>query len=90
MKYKEFLDLQEKEFNFLNTLSLEKYITPGNMINISVIMDCIEEDYGKLYEEDFIFNCITREEFSEYLKNRYNISIVEQTEIFIITPSSEP
>lgn len=51
------------------------------MINISVIMDCIEEDYGELYEEDFIFNCIDREEFSEYLKNRYNISIIEQTEI---------
>ena len=48
MKYKEFLDLQKKEFNFLDTLPLEKYIIPGNMINISVIMDCIEEDYGEL------------------------------------------
>lgn len=85
MKYKEFLDLQKKEFNFLDTLPLEKYIIPGNMINISVIMDCIEEDYGELYEEDFIFNCIDREEFSEYLKNRYNISIIEQTEIFIVS-----
>lgn len=69
----------------MDTLPLEKYIIPGNMINISVIMDCIEEDYGELYEEDFIFNCIDREEFSEYLKNRYNISIIEQTEIFIVS-----
>ena len=84
MKYKEFLDLQKK-FNFLDTLPLEKYIIPGNMINISVIMDCIEEDYGKLYEEDFIFNCINIEEFSVYLKNRYDISIIEQTEIFIFS-----
>ena len=85
MKYKELLDLQKKEFNFLDTLPLEKYIIPGNIINISVIMDCIDEEYGKLYEEDFIFNCINREEFSEYLKNRYDISIVEQTELFIVS-----
>ena len=84
MEYKEFLDLQKKAFNFLDTLPLEKYIIPGNMINISVVMDCIEEDYGKLYE-DFIFNCINREEFSEYLKNRYDISIIEQTEFFIVS-----
>ena len=85
MKYKEFLDLQKKEFNFLDTLPLEKYIIPCNIINVSIIMDCIEEDYGKLYEEDFIFNCINREEFSEYLKNRYDISIIEQTKNFIVT-----
>ena len=84
MEYKEFLDLQKKAFIFLDTLPLEKYIIPGNMINISVIMDCIEEDYGKLYE-DFIFNYINREEFSEYLKNRYDISIIEQTEFFIVS-----
>lgn len=83
MKYKEFLDLQQKEFEFLDTLPIEKYIIPGNIVNISTIMDCIEEDYGNLYEEDFIFNCIDRMEFSEYLKNRYDISIVERTEIFI-------
>lgn len=85
MKYKDFLSLQQKEFNFLDTLSLEKYIIPGNIINISTIMDCIEEDYGKLYEEDFIFNCIDRVKFAEYLKKRYNISTMEQTEIFIIS-----
>ena len=69
MSYKESLQWQEKEKNFLNALDLTSFISSGK--RIVDIMDEIEDKYGEYYkEESFIFNCMDSYDFMKYLKDR--------------------
>lgn len=78
ISYKESLALQKQEIEFLNTLDLTPLLTSGK--DIYNLMDEIEDKYGDLYKkESFIFNCMDSYDFILYLKNKYNLHIIEQT-----------
>ena len=73
-----YLQWQEKEKAFLDTLDLTEFINKGK--KIIDIMDEIEEKYGTQYtKEDFIFNCMDSYDFMLYLKDKYKLHIVEKT-----------
>ena len=70
MTYQESLEWQKKEKEFLDTLDLRQYLVPN--AEIKDIMDKIEEEHNDEYKlEEFIFNCMDRFEFIEYLEKRY-------------------
>ncbi|WP_304393188.1 hypothetical protein [uncultured Clostridium sp.] len=69
MDWKQVTEMQNKEFEFLDSIDLKPYLK--EWADIYDVRDKIEEDYGKDYCEPFIFNCIDIEEFMDYLKRRY-------------------
>lgn len=79
MTWKESLEWQVKEKEFLDTKDLTQFIIKDK--NIFDIMDNIEEAFGKEYsKEPYIFNCLSSSEFMEYLTQRYDIKFYEYTE----------
>lgn len=70
MTYKECLEWMAKEKAFLDTIDLEEFFVENKEIHN--IMQSIEDKYGKDYkEEPFIFNCMSSDEFIDYIKERY-------------------
>ena len=64
--------LQQQEFEFLDSIKdLETYLQQADW-SIHKIMDQIENNCGASYtKESSIFNCITADDFIEYLRKRY-------------------
>lgn len=82
MDYAKFTELQNDEFEFLDTINVKKYLKDG--AEISDVMNTIEEIHGKDYYEHFIFNCIDRDDFMRYIEKRYNnISFNESINYYV-------
>lgn len=83
ISYEKFREFCNEEIKFLDTLDLTEAIKLYP--DVYDLMNYIEETYGKDYKiEPFIFNCMDIEEFSNYLKRRYNINIIEDIKFKII------
>ena len=80
MDWKESMEWIKKEQAFLDTKDLKPFLISEK--SISQIMDEIEEKFNEDYLlEDFIFNCMDKFDFMDYLKKRYpDIVIYEFSE----------
>lgn len=78
-----------KEKEFLDTLDLLPIFKTiaTEAWTVSDYVQYIEEhyidEYNKKYPDaDFILNCMTNDEFADYIKNRYGIRCIERTEYY--------
>lgn len=69
MNYVQYCKELQEEREFLDSLPLENYIK--DWIEIYDMIQQIEEDYGKLRPNGFVFNCMDADEFLTYLTKRY-------------------
>ena len=93
MKYKEWLEESKKEYEFLDSIDVKKYLK-----NKADIWDCIEnikkendKEYCKQYNDDFgLFNYISSSDFIDYIRHRYpEIGINESITYYIHNPDDE-
>lgn len=81
MIWKECLEWQAKEKEFLDSIDIKSLVKELDTDDIYDIMDEIEDRYREQYEEEFVFNCIDASEFGDYLRERYpEANIYEHTE----------
>ena len=76
----------DPDYSYLDSLDLNHIINrPG--ISISEVIDKIEDEYAEDYTKKTglsdIFNLISKEEFIDYLKDRYDIKYREVTEYIL-------
>jgi len=69
MDYEKFTKMQNDEFEFLDSIDLDKYLI--NNKEVYDIMQEIEKDYKGKFYDSFIFNCISCDEFIDYIQKRY-------------------
>ena len=82
MNYYDFLKEQNKAFDFLNTLDLDAYFE--NWKDVFDIMAKIEEDYKGKFSDGLIFNCISSDDFMDYVMKKYpNIKFNESTHYYV-------
>jgi len=93
---KEHMALEKQEYKYLDTINILDLIS-GKYLNIHDLMDTIELKYNRDYllkteiEDESIFNEISKEDFLDYLKERYKdkIWINEETTYYIITKNEK-
>lgn len=77
MNYEEFTKHYNDEKEFLDTLDLTEAI--NNHEDLYDLMNYIENTYQKDYKiEPYIFNCMSSNEFLDYLQRRYDLIVREE------------
>lgn len=71
-----FDELEAQEYDFLDSLEIDKILTNTDSVSVSELMSWLENEYEDEYLEkhpndDCLFNCISMNDFAVYLKNRY-------------------
>ena len=79
MNNEEFMKRHNDEIAFLDSIDILELMK--DFQDVSELMELIEEKYSKDYYEEFIFNCISTDEFVDYLQKRYSNDIYIQDHI---------
>lgn len=71
MKLQEYVERVNKEKAFLDSIDLKPILEEYGPF-VEDVMEAIEFQYGYMYQEEpFVFNCLSKASFRNYLTKRY-------------------
>lgn len=78
MNYEEWKNEEKRTYDFLDRFDLSNYIDDFKGKPVHDLMDYLEDNLDHQLEfPTYLFNVIDRDDFSEYLKKKYDVNIYE-------------